>query len=359
MAMRSEVYFVRAKGNEDPEALAAKAERVFLKIGLLEKIEPEAFVALKIHFGEKGNSGHIKPGWLRGVLGLVKAKTSRFFLTDSNTLYIGQRSNALDHLRLAWQHGFTPENLLGAPVVIADGLIGSEGKEIKVNLPKIKSAKIASAIVNSDVLLCLTHMTGHLATGIGGSIKNLGMGCAARAGKLDQHAELHPRVSSKACRNCGICLDYCPARSIRQAQGCVIIDDKTCIGCGECVAVCKFGAIKWRWDDDSDRVQKKMAEYAHATAQLFKGKIGFLNFLIKVTKDCDCMSKDQPRIVEDIGILASCDAVAIDQASADLISKAAKKDVLRSAYDIDWSVQLRHGEEIGLGRGLYNLIEIP
>ncbi len=143
MAMRSEVYFVRAKGNEDPEALAAKAERVFLKIGLLEKIEPEAFVALKIHFGEKGNTGHIKPGWLRGVLGQVKAKTSRFFLTDSNTLYIGQRSNALDHLRLAWQHGFTPENLLGAPVVIADGLIGSEGKEIKVNLPKIKSAKIA------------------------------------------------------------------------------------------------------------------------------------------------------------------------------------------------------------------------
>ncbi len=125
------------------------------------------------------------------------------------------------------------------------------------------------------------------------------------------------------------------------------------------MAVCKFGAIKWRWDDDSDRVQEKMAEYAHATAQLFKGKIGFLNFLIKVTKDCDCMSKDQPRIVEDIGILASSDAVAIDQASADLISKAAKKDVFRSGYDIDWSVQLRHGEEIGLGRVSYNLTEIP
>ncbi len=356
--MGNEVFLIRARGAEEPGSIAAKAGEAFSRIGLLEKIEPEAFVALKIHFGEKGNTGFIRPAWLREILGQIKAKTSRFFLTDSNTLYVSQRTNALDHLRLAWQHGFTPENLLGAPVVIADGLIGTDGKEIKVNLPKIKSAKISSAIVNADALLCLSHMTGHLATGIGGAIKNLGMGCAARAGKLDQHSELHPRVSSKACRNCGICLDYCPARSIQPSPGCVVIDDKTCIGCGECVAVCKFGAIKWRWDDDSSRVQMKMAEYALATARLFKRKIGFLNFLIKVTKDCDCMSKDQPAVVEDIGILAGSDPVAIDRASVDLILEAARGDVFRAGYDIDWSVQLRHGEEIGLGKTSFKLTEI-
>jgi uncharacterized Fe-S center protein len=356
--MKSKVYFIRGQGNEGAEVLSAKAEQVFLKLGILEKIEPEAFVALKIHFGEKGNSGHIKPSWLRGILTQLKGKTSRYFITDSNTLYLGKRSNAVDHIHLAWQHGFTPENLEGAPVVIADGLIGTDGEEVKAKFEKIKSPKIGSAIVHSDFLLCLTHMTGHLATGIGGAIKNLGMGCAARAGKLDQHAELHPRVSSKICINCGICLDYCPPQAIFQGEGCVIIDDKKCIGCGECVAVCKAGAIKWRWDDDSVRVQEKMAEYAAAVRGLFKQKAGFVNFLIKITKDCDCLSKDQPPIVEDIGILASSDPVAVDMASVDLVLKRAGRDIFRAGYDIDWSIQLRHGEHVGLGRLDYELIDL-
>jgi len=356
--MKSKVYFIRAQGDEGSEILSDKAEQVFLKMGILEKIEPEAFVALKIHFGEKGNTGYIKPPWLRGILTQLKGQTSRYFMTDSNTLYLGKRSNALDHIHLAWQHGFRPENLEGAPVIIADGLIGTDGEVVKANLKKIKLAKIGSAIAHSDVLLCLNHLTGHLATGIGGAIKNMGMGCAARAGKLDQHAELHPRVSSKNCRNCGICLDYCPPQAIFQGDGCVVIDDKKCIGCGECVAVCKSGAIKWRWDEDSFRIQEKMAEYAAAVRQMFKGKAGFINFLIKITKDCDCLSKDQPSIVEDIGILASSDPVAVDKASVDLVLKRAGRDIFRAGYDIDWSVQLRHGEQVGLGRMEYDLIEL-
>jgi uncharacterized Fe-S center protein len=355
--MKSQVFFIPAAREDGNKALAEKAEKIFLKIGLRRYIEKKSFVAMKIHFGEKGNVGFIKPQWLVKIINQIKSITSRVFLTDSNTLYVGKRSNSLDHLSLAREHGFTQE-ALGIPVIIADGLIGRDDDEIQVDLSRVKSAKIAGAILDSDMLVCLTHFTGHILTGFGAAIKNLGMGCASRAGKLEQHSDVHPWVNPKLCNNCGVCFDYCPSQAIMEKEDSAFIVEEKCIGCGECLVVCNSGAVKFNWDSDSVRVQEKMSEYAFSVWKHLKGKISFINFLIKVTKDCDCMAQDQQAAVEDIGILGSLDPVALDQASVDLVNKRGGKDILRAGYDLDWSVQLSHGNKIGLGSRDYELIKL-
>jgi len=355
--MRSRVFFIRATRQEDPQLIARKAKAIYLVLGLNEKIEAEDFVALKIHFGEKGNTGHIKPRWITGIIDEVLKKSQRAFLSDSNTLYIGSRSNSVDHIRLAWSHGFTPD-VVKVPIIIADGLVGREKVEVKMEGSRIKSSRIASAFLDSEAMVCLTHVTGHVQSGVGAAIKNLGMGCASRTGKLDQHSVVHPRVNAKQCRNCSLCLDYCPAGAIVQAQGHVMIDNEKCIGCGECLIICKYGAIKMKWDEDSRRLQEKMAEYALSVKNHFKDKIGFLNFILQVTKDCDCLAKNQPAIVEDIGIVGSLDPVAVDRASIDLVNSTTGQDSFREGYDVDWSVQLAYGEKIGLGTQKYELVEL-
>ncbi len=355
--MPSQVFFIPAKREEGNEALAVKMEKIFLKTGLIEKIDDKSFVALKIHFGEKGNTGFIKPHWLTDIIKKIKGKTPRIFLTDSNTLYVGKRSNSIDHLRLAWDHGFTPENV-GIPVIIADGLKGGDDEEVEVNLKRVKKVKIGSALFNSDVLVCLSHFTGHGLSGFGAAIKNLGMGCASRAGKLDQHSEVHPWINPKYCTDCGACFDHCPSEAIVHKEDKAFIIEEKCIGCGECLVVCTAGAVKFRWDSDVVRVQEKMSEYACGIWESFKGNAGCINVLLKVTKDCDCMAEDEPAVVEDIGILGSLDPVAVDQASADLVIEKSGKDILKVGYDVDWSVQLQHGAEIGLGSREYELIKL-
>ncbi len=358
MIRKSRVYFVRADGSEPPASIARKAQAALAATGFIDRLAAEDFVALKIHFGEKGNTGHIKPAWIAGLTADISRKAPRTFLTDSNTLYTGPRSNSVEHLRLAWSHGFTPE-AVGVPIVIADGLKGGDAAEARGKAGRVTSAKIAGAILSAEALLALTHVTGHVQTGIGAALKNLGMGCASRAGKLDQHAVVHPRVNAKACRDCGACREHCPAGAIDKVEGGVVIAGPRCTGCGECLVACNHGAIRIRWDEDSVRLQKKVAEYAGLVAGRFGPKIAFLNFLIRVTKDCDCMSRNQPSIIPDIGLLASTDPVAVDRASADLVlQKAGGRDVFRDGYDIDWSTQMAQAEAIGLGLNRYRLIEI-
>lgn len=344
----STVYFIQAKREDGHELLSRKAGQVFDKLGFVEKMEKDSFVALKMHFGEHGNKGYIKPQWLMRIIGSLKNKTSRVFLTDTNTLYLGKRSNSVDHLELAFQHGFSPDEV-GVPVIIADGLIGRNDDEVEIKFTRVKSAKVASLFLDTDYLVCLSHFTGHALAGFGGAIKNLGMGCASRAGKLEQHSVVHPRINPRTCENCSICLDYCPTQAIAQEKGSAVIDEEKCIGCGECLVVCKLGAVKMRWDGDYTRVQEKMAEYAYSLHHILQGKIAYVNFVLNVTKDCDCMGRDEPPVVEDIGILASTDAVAVDKASVDLVLERNRRDLLREGYDVDWSVQLTHGQEIGLG----------
>ncbi|UCE42126.1 MAG: DUF362 domain-containing protein [Candidatus Aminicenantes bacterium] len=352
--MPSKVFFLPASEKEDHRILAEKTKRIFGELGLEDSVKKDSFVGIKIHFGEKGNTGFIKPPWLKHLIDGLKKKQAKIFLTDTNTLYLGNRSNSVEHLRLAAQHGFSLE-ALGVPVIIADGLIGKESGEVEVNLKHVKSAKIASTFFHTDLLLSLSHFTGHILSGFGATIKNLGMGCASRAGKLEQHSDVHPWVKAKVCTNCSVCLEYCPANAIEQADGSARIIDEKCIGCGECLVVCNVGAIKMRWDGDTLRVQEKMAEYALAVLKSVKNRAGFINYLVKITKDCDCMSKNGKLLVPDLGIVASLDPVAVDKASVDLLIEANKKDFLRDAIDVDWSAQLCHGEKIGLGSMEYEL----
>jgi uncharacterized Fe-S center protein len=355
--MSSKVYFLPASENEGHDILAEKTRKIFGALGLEASVKKDALVGIKIHFGEKGNTGFIKPPWLRYLIDDLKEQKAKVFLTDTNTLYLGSRSNSVDHLRLAAQHGFSSE-ALGVPVIIADGLIGKESGEVEINLKHVKSAKIASAFFHTDVLLCLSHFTGHILSGFGATIKNLGMGCASRAGKLEQHSDVHPWVKEKICTNCSVCLEYCPADAIEQVNGCARIIDEKCIGCGECLVVCNVGAVKMRWDGDTLRVQEKMAEYSLAVLKSVKHRAGFINFLVKITKDCDCMSKNGKVLVPDLGIVASLDPVAADKASVDLLIEANGRDFLREAIDVDWSAQLRYGEKIGLGSTEYELENI-
>ena len=358
MPPKARVHIVTADGTEPAEVLSEKVRAVYRATGFNERIAAGDFAALKIHFGESGNTGHIKPAWLAGLIGEIRSKTDHAFLTDSNTLYVGRRSNSIDHLRLAWSHGFTPE-VTGLPVIIADGLIGRDKREPGGAQARTSSSKIASAILDADALIALTHVTGHVQTGLGAAIKNVGMGCASRAGKLEQHSVTRPRVNPRQCRDCGVCKDFCPEDAIVQAEGHVAIDPARCVGCGECLVVCKYGAVKMKWDEDSRRLQEKMAEYAKRVLDHFEGGSVFVSFLIQVTKDCDCMSKSQKPVVPDIGILASLDPVAADQATADLLVAAGGgTDPLRAGYAIDWSDQLAHGEKIGLGRRAYELVKI-
>lgn len=355
--MSSKVYFTPATREEKNKQIAQKVQRLFHKLGMEDKLDKDTFVGLKIHFGEEGNEGHIKPPWLSDLIQLLKGKTDKLFLTDTSTLYRGKRNHAIDHHEIAWRHGFRLEKL-GVPVILLDGLIGRENEEIQVDLPRVSSAKIARGFLDTDALVCLSHFTGHVLTGFGAAIKNMGMGCASRAGKMEQHSDVHPWVNQKKCKNCSLCYDICPTEAIVEDNGKALIIERKCIGCGECLVVCKPGAIKLRWDQDNRRVQEKMAEYAHTAQNLFQSRIGYINFLLQVTSDCDCMGDNQKIITEDIGLLASVDPVALDQASVDLIIQKNNKDVLRESNDIDWSVQIKHAEKIGMGTTDYELEEL-
>ncbi len=355
--MPSKIYFIAASREESDQSFAEKTAKIFHHLGLGKQIEKNHFVGLKIHFGEEGNTGYIRPSWLVQLIHEIKRKTSRVYITDSNALYVGRRSNAADHLKLAADHGFTVDSLQ-IPVIIADGLIGRDDDEIAVDLPRVKTAKHASAFLNTDFLICLSHFTGHVQTGFGAALKNLGMGCASRSGKLEQHSDVRPWINQKACKNCLTCMDYCPTEAIEEGERSVRIITERCIGCGECLVVCSVGAVKMRWDEDTIRVQEKMAEYAYSLWKVLNGKIACLNFLIRVTKNCDCMAMDEKAIVDDIGILGSLDPVAIDRASVDLVNERSRRDLLRDIHNVDWAVQLEHAQQIGLGRMDYELIAI-
>jgi uncharacterized Fe-S center protein len=369
--MASKVFFHDAHATSKKSRLD-KITDLFRRAGFAKGIAAGDRVALKVHWGEPGNVGFVPPPYVRTVVELVRDAGGRPFVTDTNTLYTGMRRDALDNVRAAAMNGFTAETV-GAPIVVADGLIGRDFRDVEVLGSKVGKAKIASGILDADVLIALSHVKGHMLFGYAGAIKNLGMGCATPAGKQILHSDLRPRVDARLCHGDAICIKRCPENCIelvaaQRGQQVARIDSKRCIGCGECTAACPHGAIPIHWKTSEVDIMQKTAEYALAAVSGKPGKTGYMNFIISVTPDCDCCDWSDVPFVADVGFAASLDPVALDVASADLVKetpptpggKAAGKrgDPWRAVYDVDYRALFDIAEEIGLGKKEYNLIRL-
>jgi len=369
MAM-SNVYYCNLRTSMK-ENLPAKLRRLMETAGLGSIVGARNLVAIKLHFGEKGNAAFIRPILIRPIVDAVKDLGAAPFLTDANTLYAGTRGNSVSHLITAMENGFA-YSVVNAPLIIADGIRGASFAPVRIDREIIKTAYIGREIAEADVLISVAHFKGHELSGFGGTIKNVGMGCAARKGKLEQHSDLSPKVKKKKCIGCGECVNHCAQKAISLDEGKAVIDPEKCVGCGECILICPNGAIDVQWNADIPMFQKKMAEYTWAVLKGKKEKSLFLNFLTNISPACDCYGHNDAPLVPDIGILASRDPVAIDQASVDLVNqqvgtagscltgcRGSGEDKFKGIYPkVDWAVQLEHAEQIGLGHRKYELVTI-
>jgi hypothetical protein len=344
-----------------------KLAKLLEKAGMLKIDFSKKLVAIKIHFGEPGNLSYIRPNYAAVIVKIIQEQEGLVFLTDANTLYKGRRSNAVDHLLSANENGFNPL-AVGCNVVIADGLKGTDYREVEIGLNHCKTAKIGAAIANADVVISMNHFKGHEFACIGGCLKNIGMGSGSVGGKLEMHSNSKPAMNSENCTACRICEKNCAHDAIHVINKKAVINYENCVGCGQCVAVCQYDAVQVEWE--ATNMQEKIAEYAFAAV---KDKPAFhVNFLMDISPNCDCWNANDVPIVPNIGILASSDPVAIDKASIDLVNTApvninsALDENLKNGEDkfralhpqTDWKICLDYAEKIGLGSQVYELIKV-
>lgn len=372
---KSKVYFTDFRTRLGVSQ-GVKLRRLCRKAGIEEIDFNGKFVAIKMHFGELGNFAYLRPNYVKVVADLVKELGGKPFLTDCNTLYPGSRKNAVDHLYNAEVNGFNSVTT-GCNVIIADGLKGLDEAEVPVpNGEYCKTALIGRALYDADVIISLAHFKGHEMTGFGGSIKNVGMGGGSRAGKMIQHNDGKPVVKQKKCRGCKQCARECGSDAISYDEnGKAVIDQDLCKGCGRCIGACSFDAIFNPSGTAEEMVCRKMTEYA---AAIVEGKPAFyINMIMDVSPNCDCHEEHDAAILPNIGMLASFDPVALDQACADLCLAAepirnsqlgdnlAKPDwkhhhdhFFDSNPNVRWKETLEHGEKIGLGTRDYELVRM-
>jgi hypothetical protein len=356
--MGSEVYVARLTDGADAKAQAAAFTRALSATGFIGRLGKRDLVAIKLHVGEKNNVTHLKPELAAVAVNRIRKAKAEPFLTDTSTLYRGQRENAVRHALHAAAHGFTIE-ATGAPFLPLDGLVGVHEREVEVKGETHDRVKVAGEVFYADALLVLTHATGHIAAGIGAAIKNVGMGLSSRAGKMRQHSSIEPVVEQGKCTNCGKCRRWCPADAIAEREGESFIVRKKCIGCGECIAVCRFGAIKFNYAKGSEFLQRSMAEHAAAVIRHFGAKAAYVTVLADMTRDCDCFDVNQKKFVPDVGMAASNDIVALDQATLDLTTQASGQTIAALAYPrVVPDIQIAHAEKLGLGSRKYELVEV-
>lgn len=355
---KSRVHFVSVDDSDAKEAVKTKFARLLDGSDVFDFVRPADKVAVKVHFGEEENTGFVKPEYIKLACERILKKHAEPVVTDTNTLYKGRRSFTAEHLELAREHGFTDE-AVAAPVVIADDTEEGMSPDVRIDQRFIKVAKVAPLFKRCDAIVSIAHFKGHLMTGFGGALKNIGMGCASREGKLAQHSDVAPFVNIKDCTGCAECEKVCPVQAISavDAESHVKINISECIGCASCIAACPSHAIDVHWEEGAGNIQEKMVEYAKAALLGKEKKSAFVNFAIKITKECDCLAKDDPKISPDLGIFASLDPVSTDKASVDSIVRVCGKDIFREVHPLrDWSKQLEYAHRIGLGSLDYELV---
>ncbi len=349
----SQVYFKRGTYQE----FLTQPQKVLdgiKKSGFLKDIKKDEHIGLKVHFGEKGNKSYINPDFLSPLARFLKKRGARSFLFDTNTLYRGERTNTIDHIKIAYKHGF---GKLDIPIIIGDGIRGTDYLKVKRSLRHFNEFYLAQILKDIDFMLVLSHFTGHMLTGFGASIKNMGMGCAARRGKLAQHCVVSPRIKKEQCIKCGMCAKYCPVDAISERKDAFSIDEEKCIGCAQCISVCPVGAVRIQWSESYDELSEKVVEYAYTATR--KVKCAYVNFCIYITGECDCMNKEKHGVAKDLGILFSWDPVSVDKASIDLLLQSEGRDVLKEVHPkVNYLHHLNYAQEIGLGELDYKLVEI-
>ena len=370
----SQVFFTNLRTTPTSNLLD-KMERLVRRAGIAGIDFENRFAAIKSHFGDPGNMAYLRPQYAARMAGLLRSLGAKPFLTDANTLYSGRRANAVDHLQSAMENGYNPISAQ-CQVIIADGLKGIDYREIEIDGEYCKAPKIGAAVADADIVISMTHFKGHEQTGFGGTLKNLGMGCASVGGKLELHCAAQPVVKTENCRGCNICVKHCAHDAIhlnpeRKAE----IDYSKCVGCGQCIALCQYDSASMGANDTSERLNYKIAEYTKA---VLKDKPNFhVSFIMNVSPECDCRNHNDAAVVPDLGIAASFDPVALDKACADLVIHAPAlqtvnrltesrphehledTDKFRLMHpDTDWLAGLTHAEKIGIGNMQYELIEV-
>ncbi|MFO7839524.1 MAG: DUF362 domain-containing protein [Desulfosalsimonadaceae bacterium] len=368
--MASKVYFIDFRASYK-QNFVTKLRQLAETAGMPDCIKKRDMVAVKLHFGELGNTAFIRPVYIRHLVDAIKEAGAQPFLTDANTLYAGSRGNAVDHLKTALKNGFAYP-VVDAPLVIADGLRGKSETAVPIHQKHCSEAYIAQEIIAADALISVAHFKGHELTGFGGAIKNVGMGCASRHGKMAQHSDVAPKVKRKRCVGCGECALHCAQGAIYFEEEKARIDPGKCVGCGECILVCEQGAIQIQWNQSIPVFLEYMVEYTHGVLKEKADKSFFINFINHVSPACDCPPYNDAPIVPDIGVAASTDPVALDQACVDLVNQAPtlphsclkadaeeSRDKFKSLYPrVDWPIQLDYAERIGLGSRKYEFIQL-
>ncbi|MGQ9678119.1 MAG: DUF362 domain-containing protein [bacterium] len=332
-----------------PERVVDGVGIILEQSGFFNRTRPHKKVALKVHFGEAGNNNHINPDFVRAAAVVSVNHDLQPVIVETTALYRGRRQRASEHIKLAHEHGFTVNRTL-APIEILDGEYGAHFYPVALEFAPEKPAYLAGRLRFFRYIVNLAHFTGHFVAGFGGAIKSLAMGLAAKAGKLAMHSSSKPRVDEDRCLSCGACVDYCPHDAIDFVHYVARIG-RSCVGCGGCLAVCPHGAIKINWDGASDSVQRSIAEYCYAVLK-HRAAIHF-NFLLKITPNCDCYPQTEKPMMPDVGLFASFDPVACDQAALDRVGP-----VLKKIYPhLNPEIVLARGVEIGLGNRNYQLVQ--
>ena len=373
----SKVYFADFSATYDCNLLQ-KLKKLVKQAGIKDIDFKDKFTAIKIHFGEPGNLAYLRPNYSKVIVDLIQQEGGKVFLTDCNTLYVGRRKNALDHLEAAYENGYNPLTT-GCHVIIGDGLKGTDEALVPLNGEYIKEAKIGRAVMDADILISMTHFKGHEAAGFGGTMKNIGMGCGSRAGKMEMHNAGKPKITRKLCTSCGKCKKQCAHDAIYFDENKkAVIDHEKCVGCGRCIGACNYDAVHNQWDESNEILNCKIAEY---TLAVLKDRPHFhISFVQDVSPNCDCHAENDIPIVPNVGMFASFDPVALDMACADAVNRqpvtpgsALDQKGHESEHpnhqnhadhfhvvhpETNWMSCIDHAVKIGLGQKEYQLIHV-